>query len=79
MKNRTDATMVSAGPEGNGKITKKRQHRQRPITQVRTRRSSTDWITIVEEAKNKELAWKFFREMEQDSVSSGIQGHYTSN
>ena len=79
MKYRTDDTMVSAGPGEEDNITKKRKRRQRPITAVRTNRSNTDWLTIVEEAKNKELAWKFFREVEQGNVSSGIQGHYTPN
>ena len=79
MKNRTDETVISAGPGENGKSIQKRKRVQRPITPVQTNRSSTDWLTIVEEAKNKELAWKFFREMEQSNVPSGTQSHYTPN
>ena len=79
MKNKTNETMVSTGPGDDGNMTKRRPRRQRPLTPVQTNRSSTDWLTIVEEAKNKELTWKFFREMELGSVSSGVQGYYTPN
>ena len=60
-----DTVPVAMG--GDLPLAKKRK-RQRKITPVDLRRSTTDWIQLIEEAKAKEQAWKFMREQMSDSM-----------
>jgi hypothetical protein len=48
----------------------KKRRRQRKVTPIETRRSSDDWIQLIEEARMKEQAWKFMREGAMSDSSS---------